>query len=236
MPKSQTKTDVKAAANRIFLVDDHPVFRDGLASLLNSEPDLTVCGEAGDAIEGLKSIMKLKPDLAVVDLGLPGKSGLELIRDIRSRKLAIKLLVVSMFDESTYANRVLNAGGHGYVMKQEDPEEIVRAIRDVLAGRIYVSEDVMASNASKTPVESEAGALDLLTDTELEVLEMLGFGKTAQEISQQSGMTAAEVTKHCTNMRRKLKMNNTNSLIRYAVCWVEGSRKEQSGDGLHGGI
>lgn len=229
MAKSQSKTDGKKAANRIFLVDDHPVFRDGLASLLDSEPDLTVCGEAGDATEGLKAIIKLKPDLAVVDLGLPGKSGLDLIRELRSRKISTKTLVVSMFDESVYANRVLNAGGHGYVMKQEDPEEIVRAIRDVLAGRMYVSENVLASNATKAPEESEVGALDLLTDTELEVLEMLGFGKTTQEISQQSGISPAEVTKHCSNMRRKLKLNNSNSLIRYAVCWVEGSRKDPSG-------
>lgn len=237
MAKSHKETDVKArAVNRIFLVDDHPVFRDGLASLLNSEPDLTVCGEAGDAIHGLKSIVKLKPDLAVVDLGLPGKSGLELIRDIRSRKLPTKLLVVSMFDESVYAQRVLRAGGHGYVMKQEDPEEIVRAIRDVLAGRMYVSEDVLASGAAKQPPETETGALDLLTDSELEVLEMLGFGRSTPEIAQQMGLSPAEVTTHCKSMQRKLKLSNSNSLIRYAVCWVEGSGKNQAGGGFHPGI
>ncbi|HUC85616.1 MAG TPA: response regulator transcription factor [Candidatus Acidoferrales bacterium] len=230
MAKSDKKADQKSkTANRIFLVDDHPVFRDGLASLLNSEPDLKVCGEAGDAVQGLKSIIRLKPDLVVVDLGLPGKSGLELIRDIRSRKLTTKLLVVSMFDESVYAQRVLRAGGHGYVMKQEDPEEIVRAIRDVLAGRMYVSEDVLASGAAKPSVETKAGTLDLLTDSELEVLEMLGFGKSAREISQQTGLAAAEVATHCRSMRRKLKLSSANALIRFAVCWVEGSRKDESG-------
>ena len=121
---------------RIFLVEDHPVFREGLAKLLHAEPDLTVCGEAGDARVGLKSILKLKPDLAVVDLSLPGKSGLELIKEIRALKLPVKLLVVSMFDEALYAQRVLRAGGDGYIMKQEDPQEIIFAIRDVLAGHI----------------------------------------------------------------------------------------------------
>jgi DNA-binding NarL/FixJ family response regulator len=119
---------------QIFLVEDHPVFRDSLTKLLKAEDDLSVCGEAGDARQGLKSIIKLKPDLAEVDLGLPWKSGLELIKEIRDMKLRIKVLVVSMFDEALYAQRVLRVGGDGYIMKQEDPEEIVAAIRDVLAG------------------------------------------------------------------------------------------------------
>jgi DNA-binding NarL/FixJ family response regulator len=209
--------------HRIFLVEDHPVFRDGLAKLLNAEADLTVCGEAGDARQGLKSILKLKPDLAVVDLGLPGKSGLELIKEIRAKKIDIKLLVVSMFDEALYAQRVLRAGGDGYIMKQEDPHEIILAIRDVLAGHIYVSEDVFSRSALKQSADSDPGALDLLTDTELEVLEALGQGKSAEEISQQVGLPGAEITTHSNSIRRKLKLKSINALIRYAVCWVEAS-------------
>ena len=208
---------------RIFLVEDHPVFRDGLAKLLNAEEDLTVCGEAGDARQGLKSILKLKPDLAVVDLGLPGKSGLELIKEIRAKKLEIKLLVVSMFDEALYAQRVLRAGGDGYIMKQEDPQEIILAIRDVLAGHIYVSEDVFSRGGLKKTADKEPGALDLLTDSELEILEALGQGKSPEEISQQAGLPAAEVTSHSNSIRRKLKLKSINALIRYAVCWVEDS-------------
>jgi len=205
-------------------VEDHPVFRDGLAKLVNAEADLTVCGEAGDARQALKSIRKLKPDLAVVDLGLPGKSGLELIKEIRSMKIAVKLLVVSMYDEALYAQRVLRAGGDGYIMKQEDPQEIILAIRDVLAGRIYVSEEVFAGDPARQPADKKAGVLDQLTDSELEVLELLGQGKSAPEISNELGLSGPEVSTHCHSIRRKLKLASINALIRYAVCWVEDSR------------
>lgn len=218
------KKQTTGRKSRIFLVEDHPVFRDGLAKLLNAEADLIVCGEAGDAKQGLKSIIKLKPELAVVDLGLPGKSGLELIKEIRALKLPIKLLVVSMFDEALYAQRVLRAGGDGYIMKQEDPEEIIFAIRDVLAGHVYVTEDVFADSV-KPPAVSTAGALDQLTDSELEVLELLGQGKSTAEISEGLGLSAAEVNTHGKSIRRKLKQKSLNALIRYAVCWVEDSRK-----------
>jgi DNA-binding NarL/FixJ family response regulator len=212
--------------HRIFLVEDHPVFRDGLAKLLNAEADLTVCGEAGDAKTGLKNIRKLRPDLAVVDLGLPGKSGLELIKEIRAAKLPVKLLVVSMFDEALYAQRVLRAGGDGYIMKQEDPQEIITAIRDVLAGHIYVSEDVFTRESLKSSsAEEKAGALDLLTDSELEVLEWLGQGKSAEEIAQQLQLSTESVAAQTASIRRKLKIKNDNALVRYAVGWVEDSRK-----------
>jgi DNA-binding NarL/FixJ family response regulator len=212
--------------HQIFLVEDHPIFRDGLAKLLNAESDLTVCGEAGDAKTGLKGIRQHKPELAVVDLGLPGKSGLELIKEIRAAKLPVKILVVSMFDEALYAQRVLRAGGDGYIMKQEDPQEIIAAIRDVLEGHIYVSEDVFARTTLKRSADEErAGALDLLTDTELEMLELLGEGKSAKEIASQLQLSAAEVGAQSASIRRKLKLDSENALVRYAVCWIEDSRK-----------
>jgi len=214
---------VEDKKRRLFLVEDHPVFRDGLKKLLDAEPDLTVCGDAGDTDEALKSIIKLKPDLAVVDLGLPGKGGLELIKRIRARKLGIKLLVLSMFDEALYAQRVLRAGGDGYVMKQEDPDEIILAIRDVLGGHIYVGEEVFSRSSKKKSSEKKIGELDLLTDSELEVLEMLGQGKSAEEQSVQLGLSGEEVSAHAESIRRKLKLKSLNALIRYAVCWVEDS-------------
>jgi len=183
-----------------------------------------VCGEAGDAKQGLKSIIKHKPDLVVVDIGLPGKSGLELIKEVRALKLPIKLLAVSMFDEAVYAQRVLRAGGDGYVMKQEDPEVIVLAIRDVLAGHIYVSEDVFAADSAKEPAKKKSLPLDQLTDSELEVLELLGQGKSPEEISLQTGLAVDEVGTHNDSIRRKLKLKTDNALIRFAVCWVEDSQ------------
>jgi DNA-binding NarL/FixJ family response regulator len=220
-----TKKQTQAQKHRIFLVEDHPIYRDGLANLLNGEADLSVCGEAGDARGGLKSILKLKPELVVVDLGLPGRSGLDLIKELRALKVTTKILVVSMFDEALYAQRVLRAGGDGYIMKQEDPEEIVNAIRDVLAGQIYVSEEIFARSGGTEPAAKKAGPLDHLTDSELEVMEGLGNGKSASEIALQTGLSTAEVSTHGKSIRRKLKLKNANALIRYAVCWVEDSQK-----------
>jgi DNA-binding NarL/FixJ family response regulator len=206
-------------------VEDHPVFRDGLSKLLNSEDDLIVCGEAGNARQAIKSIIKLKPDLVVVDIGLPGKSGLELIKEIKKMKLSVKLLAVSMYDEAIYAQRVLRAGGDGYVMKQEDPEVIVLAIRDVLAGHIYVSDEVFEADHERQTSAKNGELIERLADSELEVLEGLGQGKTAQEISLQLNLPDEEVNASIDNIRRKLKLKSANALIRYAVCWVEDSRK-----------
>ena len=130
-----------------------------------------------------------------------------------------------MFDEGLYAQRVLRAGGDGYVMKQEDPSEIINAIRDVLAGHIYVSEEVFESGTAASEPERAENPLDQLTDSELEVLEALGQGKSAKEIASRSSLSASEVTAHCASMRRKLGVKNTNALIHYAVCWVKDSRK-----------
>ena len=224
MPKTDQQ-QTTASPRRIFLVEDHPIFRDGLAKLLIAEHDLIVCGEASDASNGLKEIRKLKPDLAVIDLSLPGKSGLDLIKEIRAAKVAVKILVVSMFDEALFAQRVLRAGGDGYIMKQEDPQEIVSAIRDVLAGHIYVSEEVFTRGSlKKSPKVENAGALELLTDSELEVLELLGQGKSTEEISRQLKLLKTEVDAQSSSIRRKLKLKSDNALIRYAVCWVENSR------------
>src|ERR1039458_8841599 len=137
------KRQVKAKVKQVYLVEDHPVYAEGLVEILKSDPCLAVCGPAGSAEEALRDIPRLKPDLVLVDITLPGMSGLDLIKRLRPKYPEIKLLVISMREEQLYAARVLRAGGDGYVMKQQDPEEIIDAIRDVLAGRIYVSEEVM---------------------------------------------------------------------------------------------
>lgn len=225
--KATTKT-LKAqppgSRRKIFIVEDHPVFREGLVQIIAAEKDLSVCGEAGDADHALQTIARLKPDLVLVDITLPGKSGLELIRELRSRDSQVRILVVSMHDEALYADRVLRAGGDGYIMKQEDPEEIVHAIRDVLGGHIYVSEEVLASNANavlKRTDKPETRLLDQLTDLELNILELLGRGKTTQEIARQLHLHVRKILADCAQMRRKLRLKSDNGLVRYAAFWVE---------------
>jgi len=211
----------------VFIVEDHPVFREGLVQILGMEPGLRVCGEAGDAEAALRDIPGLKPDLVLVDITLPGKSGLDLIKELRAADRGIKILVVSMHDEALYADRVLRAGGDGYIMKQEDPEEIVLAIHDVLAGRIYVSEAVMAAKSKAPAAQSAEPAhalpLEKLADREIEILHLLGKGKTNAEIARQSGLSLRAVTKSCAEIQKKLDLKKLNELIRYAVCWVESA-------------
>lgn len=223
-----------ASPEKIFLAEDHPTFREGLAQIINSGKDLTVCGEADTAEQALAAINRLRPDLMLVDISLPGKSGLELIKKLRSKNRKVKLLVLSMHDEALYANRVLRAGGDGYIMKQEDPEEIVQAIRDVLQGRIYISEEVLEN----TPTDSRedcAGPktrpLQNLTDSELEILEGLGRGKSNQEIARQLRMSVAAVTTHCRRIMKELNLQSTNALIRYAVCWREADFEQDNSRG-----
>lgn len=182
-----------------------------------------VCGEADDATIALELIPSLRPDLVLVDLTLPGKSGLQLIKEIRALGLSIKLLVVSMHDEALYADRVLRAGGDGYLMKQEDPEEIIRAIHDVLAGHTYVSEEVMASlkPASIPGTKTSKSALDQLTDLEIELLELLGHGHSNKQIATKLGLSVQAVSSHCSRMTKKLNLEGANALIRYAVCWTQ---------------
>ena len=213
------------SSHRVFIVEDHPVFRDGLVRMLGAEPGLEICGEAGDYEEGLSGIKKFKPDLVLVDLELPDKSGLDLIKKVRASKNHVKMLVVSMYDEALYADRVLRAGGDGYIMKEESPEEIIRAIRDVLDGHIYVSEEVMASGAKAAAKPSakleEKRPLDQLTDLELTILEQLGRGQNSDEIAAKLGSQAKDIDGHCDSIRKKLKLKTDNSLIHYAVRWVE---------------
>lgn len=221
------KSTVRSAKS-VFIVEDHPVFREGLRQIVAREKSLTVCGEAADSVRAFKDIGRLKPDLALVDISLPGQSGLELIRKIRSSNHKIKLLVVSMHDEAVYANRVLRAGGDGYIMKHEDPDEILHAIRDVLSGHLYLSDHVLHHSAKavfKRTAKPKESPLDQLTDLELEILEKLGWGKSNAEIARAIHCSSRSVVNHCASIRRKLKLPGINALIRYAVCWVENNGK-----------
>ena len=217
------KRVVKSNVKRVFLVEDHPVYAEGLVEILKSEPGLAVCGQAGSAEDALRDIPRLTPDLVLVDITLPGMSGLELIKRLRPKYPKIKLLVISMREEQLYAARVLRAGGDGYVMKQQDPEEIIDAIRDVLAGRIYVSDEVMVGE-SKVPREDRpqprSRPIDRLSDLELEVLGLLGAGRSNPQIASSLALNTKSVAGLYAEMRKKLRLNNTNALVRFAVCWT----------------
>ncbi len=216
--------DSASTASQVFIVEDHPVFRKGLAQILNREDDLRVCGAVDNAEEALPMILQQKPAVALVDLSLPGKNGLDLIRELRAVNREVKVLVISMHDEALYADRVLRAGGDGYIMKEEDPEEIVHAIHDVLAGHIYVSEAVLANRQQSGLAQAapdEARPLDRLTDPELELLELVGLGKNSQEIAAKLHISTRTVNSHCARIRNKLNLGNAKDLMRYAVCWVE---------------
>jgi DNA-binding NarL/FixJ family response regulator len=222
--KKDLKVQPNGCRRKVFIVEDHPVFREGLVQIIGGEKDLSVCGEAGDAEQALRAIARLEPNLVLVDITLPGRSGLELIKELRAENRRVKILVVSMHEEALYADRVLRAGGDGYIMKQEDPEEIVHAIRDVLGGHIYLSEEVLASTAkisSRPASKPETRPLDQLTDLELNILEMLGRGKNNHEIARQLQLDVRKIVVHCAQMRRKLRLKSDNALVRYAAIWVE---------------
>jgi DNA-binding NarL/FixJ family response regulator len=209
---------------RIFIVEDHPAFREGLMQIIAGEKDLAICGHAGSALRAIRAIRRLKPDLVLVDITLPGMSGLELIKELRKTDRKVKLLVISMHDEALYADRVLRAGGDGFIMKQEDPQEITHAIRDVLGGHLYLSEQVMAGPGGGARTQRPAcktRALEHLTDIELEIMEALGQGKSNAEIARSVKVSSAKVAEHCGRIQKKLKLKSINGLIRCAVCWVE---------------
>ena len=212
------------ARKRVLIVDDHPMMRQGLAQLINSEPDLVVCHEADTARQAFDAVSLDEPDLALVDISLPDRSGLELIKDIHAAHPELPVLVVSMHDESLYAERVLRAGGRGYIMKQEGGKKLMDAIRQVLAGRIYVSDKMSERIIEIFSGRREAGAgspVERLTDREFEVFQLIGRGKGTRDIAGHLHLSVKTVEVHRANIKEKLKLENATDLVRYAVRWAD---------------
>ena len=209
---------------RVLLVDDHPIMRHGLAQLIRAEEGLDVCGDAGTAADGLDAVGHFKPDLVVVDLTLPDKNGLELLKDIQALHPGTLCIVLSMHDESVYAERALRAGARGYVMKEAAADHLVDAIRRVLGGGIYVS-DALASRMLEgmTSSRSKPGVslIDRLTDRELEILEMIGKGVATKNIAEKLSISARTVEAHRAHIKEKIGITDGAALVRYAVQWVE---------------
>jgi DNA-binding NarL/FixJ family response regulator len=209
---------------RILIVDDHPMMRQGLAQLIGAESDLAICGEAENAERALDSIGALKPDLVLVDISLPGKNGLELIKDFQAMQPGLPVLVISMHDESLYAGRVLRAGGRGYIMKQEGGKKLMQAIRQVLDGKIYVSEKMSAEileTFSGRRAGMEGSPVKKLTDREFEVFQLIGQGKGTRDVAEKLHLSVKTVEVHRANIKAKLKLKSASELIRFAVRWSE---------------
>ena len=208
---------------RIFLVDDHPMLREGLQRLIEQQPGCQVCGESDTASEALDAILELSPDLVMTDISLPDKNGLELIKDLQAMVPQIPILVFSMHDEMLYAERVMRAGAKGYLMKGTMIESLAEAINSVLCGGVYLSSRVSSHILQNLSGNRSLGKTGLkgLTDRELEVFELIGAGRSNQQISDQLHISSKTVDAHRANIRGKLSLADGPALVREAVLWVE---------------
>jgi len=207
----------------VFVVDDHPLMRESLAALLDRQLDLRVCGQAGDSATAYAEIERLGPEVVVVDLSLPGESGLELIKKLQALAPVPRTLVLSMHDEAFFAERALRAGARGYVMKHETTDKVVDAVRQVLACELYVS-GALASRLART-FAGGRGKLGLpsverLSDRELEIFRLLGRGFETRRVAEELHLSMKTVQAHCANIKDKLGLENATELLREAVRWI----------------
>jgi len=222
--KAKKKKPAAPARKKILIVDDHPMMRDGLAALITAQSDLVVCGQATDAREAMQAVETCWPDLVLMDISLPGKSGLEAIKDIQALAPGLAVLVISMHDESLYAERVLRAGARGYVMKQEGGKRIMEGIRALLAGKVFVSEKMSARIMDAFTghrAGDTGGSVESLSDREFEVFQLIGRGRSTKEIADQLHLSVKTVEVHRVNIKAKLKIATSPELVHYAVRWVE---------------
>ena len=228
MIKHDQKADPFANKRKILLLDDHPMLRTGLAELINAQLDLAVSAEASSAAEATQKIAQCLPDLAIVDLSLGGKSGLEFIKDLHVMHPEMRILVMSMHHESIYAERVLRAGARGYVMKSAGGETVLQAVRDVLAGRVSVSPNLAAQIMNSFASGHEGGNqanVKGLTDREFEVFTMIGEGCGIQQVADRLHISPKTVDVHRQHVKAKLGLEGNTELIQYSVRWLEAQNR-----------
>ncbi len=216
----------------ILLVDDHPFMRAGLAHLIDRQPDLRVCGEAGNPAEAFQQLGRLKPDLVLTDLTMPGRSGLEFIKDLLSTEPGLTVLVMSMHDEAVFAERALRAGARGYIMKEAGGENLLTAIRQVLRGEVYVSPRMSSrilANLSGSRPRHSSSPIEKLTDREFEIFQLIGHGKSTRDIAAQLSLSPKTVDVHRSHLKEKLDLKDVTALIRHAVRWVETQGRGDAG-------
>jgi DNA-binding NarL/FixJ family response regulator len=219
---SQKKSEQlpRKSTYKIIIVDDHPILRQGLAQLINQEKDLTICGQFEEAGPAFDAVAKLKPDLAIVDISLKGSSGLELLKNIKANYPRLLVLVLSMHDESLYAERALRAGACGYIMKQEATEKVLTALRKVINGEIYLSErmssKLMHQLVGGRPA-SGGSLIERLSDRELEVFSLIGEGRGTRQIADQLHLSVKTVESHRAHIKEKLNLKTATELVHRAI-------------------
>jgi DNA-binding NarL/FixJ family response regulator len=209
---------------RVVIVDDHPLVRERLSQIFNNELDMEVCGEAEDARTAMETIVREKPDLVIVDITLKDSSGLDLIKNIKQHSAKLPILVLSMHEESLYAERVLRAGANGYITKHQQPAEVMAAVRRILDGEIYVSVKMASEflrSLSAGGTKGAARTVDRLTNRELEVLELIGKGRTSREIATKLELGVATIDTYRARIKEKMNFNNASELLHFAIRWVQ---------------
>lgn len=214
--------------NRVFLVDDHPIVRQGLGLLVNREPDLMVCGEADGGFAVLQIVANLRPDILVLDISLNGPDGLDLLKTIRLKEPALPVLVLSMHDESNYAERALRAGANGYIMKQEATEKVLTAIRKILRGEIYLSDQLtsrMLQHLIAGSAPPKGTPLSSLSDRELEVFRLIGEGHGTRQIADELHISVKTVESYQAHIKEKLSLRNARELVQHAIQWSVSEKR-----------
>lgn len=214
-----------APRRRVLIVDDHPIVRQGLKRMIESEPDLEMCGEAATEAQARRAIRELEPDIVIVDLALEEGDGLELVRDVRAHHPEVPMLVLSMHDETIYAERLLSEGASGYIMKQAAADQLLNALRTVLRGETYLSEALQQSLQSRAGTALGAGhPVERLSNRELQVLNLVGRGVSSREIASELGLSVKTIESHRQSIKRKLNLATNSQLVQYAVNWFAGRR------------
>ena len=214
--------DESARKTRIFIVDDHPIVREGLSLMMNREPDMMVCGEAEEATKALQAIASAKPDFLIVDISLSGPDGLDLLKSIRARYPSLPVLILSMHDESIYAERALRAGANGYIMKQEATERVLVAVRQILTKKVYVSDRIanrMLQQYIKGSVNERKSPIAELSDRELEVFRLIGEGHGTRMIADELHLSVKTVESYQAHIKEKLSLKNGRELVQRAIQW-----------------
>ena len=207
---------------KVLVIDDHPIVRQGLALMINQEHDLTVCGEAEEAHGALRKVAACKPDIVIVDISLAGPDGLEVIKSIRASDVSLPILVLSMHEESVYAERALRAGANGYIMKQEATETVLVALRRILNREIYVSERI-ANKLLRQYITGNPGKqspMSELTDRELEVFRLIGEGHGTRQIADDLHLSVKTVETYQAHIKDKLSLRNSRELVQHAIQWA----------------